>query len=93
MDSKVCSNCKKELTIDNFHKDRKGKFGVKEKCKECRKQWQKDNRDKGREYQKKRYHNDEQFRIQKLLSTGLRIALNKIGQSKNASTLLHWLRY
>jgi len=36
MDSKICSNCKKELTIDNFHKQRTGKFGVQTQCKECR---------------------------------------------------------
>jgi len=35
MDSKVCSNCKKELTIDNFNKQRPGKFGVRSKCREC----------------------------------------------------------
>ena len=35
MDSKICSNCKKELTIDNFHKDNRGKFGVRSDCREC----------------------------------------------------------
>jgi hypothetical protein len=90
----VCTgDCNKEFpaTLEYFHRGKSGKFGVRSECKKCFnkriKQWQKDNKDKVNEYQKGRYHNDEQFRIQKLLSRGLRIALNKIGQSKNASTL------
>lgn len=34
--SKVCSNCKKEKSIQEFHKAKRGKFGVGSWCKECR---------------------------------------------------------
>jgi hypothetical protein len=90
----VCAgDCGKELpaTLEYFHRRKTGKFGVRSDCRECCnkriKQWQKDNRDKINEYEKGRYHNDEQYRIRQLLSNGLWNALNKIGESKNASIL------
>ena len=94
---KTCTDCNKEFpaTLEFFHKNKSCKFGVAAECKECSnkklKQWQKDNKDKrreyGKEYKKNKYQNDQQFRIRQLLSTGLRQALNKMGQSKNASIL------
>lgn len=89
----TCSDCNKEFpaTLDYFYRNKQGKFGVGAQCKKCCnkrfKQWKKDNPEYYSEYEKDRYHNDEQFRIQKLLSKGLRHALNRIGQSKNASIL------
>jgi hypothetical protein len=90
----VCTgDCGNEFpaTLDHFYRSRGGKFGVTYECKKCFnkriKQWKKNNKDKVNEYQKGRYHNNEQFRIRHLLSTGLSKTLNNIGQSKNASTL------
>jgi len=89
----TCTNCREEFpaTLEYFHRGKNGKFGVDTKCKKCCnkkvKQWKKDNRDKINEYRKNKYQNDEQFRIRQLLSTGLRQALNNIGQSKDTSTL------
>jgi hypothetical protein len=81
--------CGEELpaTLEYFHRLKSGKFGVKCQCKECCKQWKKNNRDKRNEYVKNKYHNNEQYRIRTLLSSNLRHALNNIGQSKNASIL------
>jgi hypothetical protein len=81
--------CVRELpaTLEFFHKNKKSKFGVETECKECRSQWQKDNRDKINEYIKNKYQNDQQYRIRQLLSRGLWRALNNIGRSKNASIL------
>jgi len=93
----VCSVCgeEKPATLEYFYRLKSGKFGVASECKECYnkkvKQWKKDNRDKVREYHneyiKNKYQNDQQYRIRRLLSGGLRRALNNIGQSKNASIL------
>jgi hypothetical protein len=37
METKVCGACKREKTLDNFHKCKGKKQGVKSACKECRK--------------------------------------------------------
>ena len=86
----VCTgDCGEEFpaTLEYFYRSKCDKFGVQTECKECRKQRKKNDRDKIREYEKKRYHNNEQYRIRAVLSSNLRHALNKIGQSKNASIL------
>lgn len=31
----ICSKCKKEKSINDFHKNKKGKFGLKSHCKSC----------------------------------------------------------
>lgn len=36
MQVKICSNCKKEKPITDFHKDSRGVLGVRADCKECR---------------------------------------------------------
>ena len=36
--SKVCSKCKQEKSLCDFHKDAKGKFGVRSQCKKCKKE-------------------------------------------------------
>lgn len=35
--SKVCSKCNKEKDLSEFHKEKKGKFGVRAECKGCTK--------------------------------------------------------
>lgn len=40
--TKTCSRCNLELTIDNFHINKKGKFGVASTCKECKKLYHKE---------------------------------------------------
>jgi hypothetical protein len=36
---KICSKCKEEKELSEFHKDKHGKCGVKSKCKECMKNY------------------------------------------------------
>ena len=38
---KTCKKCKQSKTIDLFHKEKTGKFGVQKTCKECRKEYNK----------------------------------------------------
>ena len=33
--TKICTKCNTEKLLDNFFKDKNGKYGVKSKCKEC----------------------------------------------------------
>ena len=44
---KICSRCKEEKELSEFHKETRGKFGVKSKCSECitsiSNQWKKEN--------------------------------------------------
>jgi len=35
MITKICSKCGLELSITEFHKDSKGKYGVRKECKQC----------------------------------------------------------
>jgi len=65
MEIRVCNNCKKELTLDNFHKDKRGNKGLKSVCKECRKKYDKQyaesNLEKTRERHKRYY--DENLEV------------------------------
>jgi len=36
---KICNECKQEKELTDFHKDSKGKFGVKGRCKQCIKEY------------------------------------------------------
>jgi hypothetical protein len=53
---KTCSKCKKEKEIEEFYLDKKCKDGFKNRCKTClnnhQKEWEKNNVDKRKEYQK-----------------------------------------
>jgi hypothetical protein len=54
--NKTCSKCKRELSLNHFYKDKKGKCGVKSKCKNCinehNKEYNKINKQKIKEYRK-----------------------------------------
>ena len=41
MNTKVCTKCKIEQTLDSFHKDNANKNGLKADCKTCRNAWNK----------------------------------------------------
>ena len=49
---KICTNCKEEKDISEFHKNKTGKFGVRSDCKLCTKKYYEENKDKKRRYQK-----------------------------------------
>ncbi len=54
---KICSKCKISKELDNFHKQKGGKFGLSSKCKICKGEeglkWYKDN------LQKAKYQNQQ----------------------------------
>jgi hypothetical protein len=54
MQTKTCSKCNKEKTIDNFAMEKSGKFGVRGDCKSCKKDAYKKWREKNKEYDKQR---------------------------------------
>jgi DNA repair exonuclease SbcCD ATPase subunit len=60
--NKTCSKCKRELSLNHFHKTKTGKYGVMSKCKDCRKEYNKEynkiNKEKIKEYNKE-YKNSE----------------------------------
>ena len=62
---KVCNSCKIEKPLDDFHKDKKGKYGVSGDCKECRKEYVKKYRQKNKEqiteYRKKYYQENKEY--------------------------------
>jgi len=37
--TKICTKCNTEKPLDNFAKDKNGKYGVKSKCKTCIKEY------------------------------------------------------
>lgn len=54
---KICTACKKEKTLDRFHKEIRGKFGVKSKCSECiasvSSEWKRNNKEREQENRKR----------------------------------------
>jgi hypothetical protein len=67
MDKKICYKCKKELSLDNFYKNKSTKDGYKACCKECSrillKEYRKNNPDKVIKNRKEHYQkNAEIFR-------------------------------
>jgi hypothetical protein len=52
--TKICTKCNTEKPLNNFTKDKNGKYGVKSKCKKCIKEYRSvynaDNQDKIKEY-------------------------------------------
>ena len=52
--TKVCTTCKKARELTEFHKEKKGKYGVKSKCKECFYEYKRNN-PKEKEYRRINY--------------------------------------
>jgi hypothetical protein len=71
-ETKICSKCKQEKTLNNYVKDKNSKDGLKYKCKECSKEYSfiynKINSQKRKEVSKKwKENNKEKTKIQTLL--------------------------
>lgn len=47
---KKCCICKKEIPLEGFNKDLSKGDGLQSKCRNCQKEWKKNNRDKQRSY-------------------------------------------
>ena len=118
---KICSKCKQEKSLCDFHKDTTQKLGVSSQCKKCKREYQAKHRQKNLEkikerdakyrrenaekikernakyrrenpekrnaYFRKRYKNDEDFRITSILRSRLRQALKSQSAKKSKRTL------
>jgi hypothetical protein len=92
--SKICSKCKEEKTLDNFH-IHKGKGTIRAACKACaskaRKEYYKKNKEatikKTTEYQNNRRKIDPQYRLCRNLRCRLYYALKNQKASKSDHTL------
>jgi 5-methylcytosine-specific restriction endonuclease McrA len=66
MDTKQCSKCKESKSLDQFYKDKNGKYGVTSICKKCKKrivrEYYNNNRDKIAKYHKE-YRNINKDRL------------------------------
>lgn len=64
MEVKICSKCKEEKEICEFNKDKTRKDGFENKCKECKKKYYEDNKDKisivGKLYRKNNFESIKQ---------------------------------
>jgi hypothetical protein len=60
METKVCNKCKIEKSVDEFHINKGGKDGYHSQCKicknDCKKEYNKTNQSKRREYRLKNKH-------------------------------------
>ena len=57
---KICSKCKEEKETIEFNKCKRNKDGLQSLCKECRKKWRQDNKDKIAEYKKQYWQNNKE---------------------------------
>jgi hypothetical protein len=64
MESKICSKCKIEKELCEFHNSSKGKLGKVSNCKICVKLYQNNRKDIRKEYDKK-YREDNKQKYQK----------------------------
>ena len=78
---KKCSKCKIEKPISEFNKNSKTKDKLTSYCKICNNQnnskWFKNNRERRKIYENKKYANDITFKLAKNLRNRLRQALLK----------------
>lgn len=68
MQTKICTKCGRELSLDNFYKHKDGKYGVVSECKDCykarAKEYNENNREKISLYRKSyRENNKEKHRL------------------------------
>lgn len=54
MQTKICTKCKKELPLTEFHKDSRRKDGVYSQCKECKNEYKQLHKEKLLDLQKER---------------------------------------
>ena len=89
--SKICSKCKQEKSLCDFYKSATKKFGVQSQCKKCRNEldakYRRENPEKIRAYFRKRYKNDENFRVVQLLRNRFWKSLKSQSAKKSKRTL------
>jgi hypothetical protein len=97
----ICSRCRKEKSIEEFKSSKicehcssynkeyskKNKERFKEKNNLRSKEWQKRNRDKTREYEKKQYYSNPNFRLSKVIRAIIKPRINKNSKNKTFEML------
>lgn len=61
---KICTKCKIEKELSEFNKNKAAKDGLRYQCKECLKQYQRDNRERFAEYRKQYYQDNRERRVE-----------------------------
>lgn len=88
---KKCNKCNNIKLITEFYKDKSKKDGHETICKTCilakKKIYYQENKDKRHEYERKRYHENEEVRIKKLLRRRFSMALTSKGVKKCKSII------
>ena len=54
MITKICTKCKRELPLSDFHADKRREHGVVSECRDCKKKYRQENKDKLMVSQKER---------------------------------------
>ena len=88
---KICNKCGEKKILDEYYKDKSKKNGHETICKICvlakKKIYYQENKEKRHAYEKKRYHENEEVRIKKILRNRFIIALNSKGIKKCKSII------
>ena len=88
---KICSNCNVLKNLEDYHKDKSKKDGFRNQCKKCELEkkviYYQENKDKRHEYEKNKYHSNEEVRIKKLLRTRFLLGLKNKSSEKCGSIL------
>jgi exonuclease VII large subunit len=58
--NKTCTECKKQLSLNHFHKNKKGKYGVRSKCKDCKNKHKKEYCEKNKQKIQEYYKNNKE---------------------------------
>lgn len=66
IETKKCQTCKRELPLAMFSKNKRAKDGLQKVCKDCQKQYYKDNKEKMRDYKR----NYAKINSEKVLADG-----------------------
>lgn len=100
MEIKTCTSCKESLSISEFYKQEKGKFGVKSVCKSCsdifHKNYRKNNLEQYAKYQKnhrdknENYNENDVLRKAKYVLTIKGRATRLYGSAKNRAKNKGW---
>lgn len=86
--TKVCSTCKKELSLGFFYKNKSKKNGLSSQCKECYRKYKKNHRKEISEYNKE-YHQNNKEKISKCdkkygqTSSGIYTGIKRSARKRN----------
>ncbi len=89
MKTKICTTCKQEKLLSDFHKDNRKKSGLRSYCKTCSriytKTWNERNKEKYRSYMKKSYDKRRELYI----DYKKELKCQKCGENHSACLVFH----